>query len=217
MPADLGTIVRSLAPERTVLLFGAGSSLPSGAPSVSHLQHAFERRFGVPEKNYTLSEQTGIVEHKTRDRGSLIEALRDEFKGLKPSGSILNLPLYSWKSIFTTNYDELIEQAYQRRGRPYAAYSSNFDFGKSREADSVQLFKLHGTIWKDVVDGDRSRIILTDADYDLTEEYREQLYDRLKADLAGSLLIVIGHSLADRDVRDIINRTAAINARSGGS
>ena len=68
-----------------------------------------------------------------------------------------------------------------------------------------------------MVDGDRSRIILTDADYDLTEEYREQLYDRLKADLAGSLLIVIGHSLADRDIRDVVNRAAAINARSGGS
>ena len=95
MPADLGTIVRSLAPERTVLLFGAGSSLPSGAPSVSHLQHAFEQRFGVPAGSYTLSEQTGIIEQKTRDRPSLIGSLRDEFKGLKPSGSILNLPLYS--------------------------------------------------------------------------------------------------------------------------
>src|ERR1700761_6948562 len=117
MSTDLGTIVRSLTPERTVLLFGAGSSLPSGAPSVAQLQHAFERRFGVPASSYTLSEQTGIIEQKTRDRASLIEALRDEFKGLKPSGSILNLPLYSWKSIFTTNYDELVEQAYGRRGR----------------------------------------------------------------------------------------------------
>src|SRR3954470_13712515 len=34
----------------------------------------------------------------------LIQELRSQFKGLRPTGSLLNLPLYAWKSIFTTNY-----------------------------------------------------------------------------------------------------------------
>lgn len=217
MPTDLGFVVQSLKLERTILLFGAGSSIPSGAPSVGQLQKAFERRFAVSATDYSLSEQAGIIEQKIHDRRLLVEALRDEFKGLKPLGSILNLPLYPWKSIFTTNYDELIEQSYNHRNSPLNVYSSNFDFGKSRNPESTPLFKLHGTIWQDVVDGDRSRLILTDADYDLTEEYRQTLYDRLKSDLAGSTLIIIGHSLADPDIKEIVNRAASLNTKSGGS
>lgn len=217
MPSDLNAIVRSLSPEQTILLFGAGSSLPSNAPSVSHLQTVFERTFGVPASGYTLAEQTGIIEQQTRDRGLLISTLRAEFERLRPTGSLLNLPLYSWRSIFTTNYDDLIEKSYKRRDREVSVYSSNFDFGRNRSPSSVQLFKLHGKIDKDVVNGDRSRIILTDADYDETEEFRESLYDRLRADLAGGTLFIIGHSLADPDIRAIVNRAAQINARSGGS
>jgi hypothetical protein len=76
-----------------------------------------------------------------------------------------------------------------------------------------KIFKLHGTIDKDIVDGDRSRIILTDGDYDQTSVYRDQLYSRLKVDLAGAILVIIGHSLADPDVKEIANKAASLNAQ----
>jgi hypothetical protein len=131
---------------------------------------------------------------------------------------LLNLPLYNWKSIFTTNFDNLIEQCYSRREMPVTVYTSNFDFTIPDNPTAPKLFKLHGTIEKDEIDGHRSRLILTSGDYDLTSSYREQLYDRLKGDLAGALLIIIGHSLADPDIREIVNRASAINtqAENGG-
>jgi hypothetical protein len=97
---------------------------------------------------------------------------------------------------------------------PITTYSSNFDFTISENPTAPKLFKLHGTIEKDEVDGHRSRLILTSGDYDLTSAYREQLYDRLKGDLAGGLLIIIGYSLADPDIRELVNRAAAINAQA---
>ena len=59
---------------------------------------------------------------------------------------------------------------------------------------------------------------MTEADYDLTEDYREKLYDRLRADLGDGHLVIIGHSLADRDVKDVVIRALVINqkASSGG-
>jgi len=60
----------------------------------------------------------------------------------------------------------------------------------------------------------RPQILLTEADYDQTIDYREHLYDRLKGDLGGARLVIIGHSLADPDVRDVVNRAAAINAKA---
>jgi hypothetical protein len=216
MPIKIADFVAALQPDRTVLLFGAGSSIPSNAPSGQDLQRHFENVFGVSAKDYNLAEQTGIIEHQTRDRARLIRELRSKFKGIHPTGALLNLPLYDWKSIFTTNYDRLIEDTYERRMRSAAAYSSNFDFGPRADPRAVQIFKLHGTIDKDVSDGDRSRIIITQNDYDLASDFREQLFDRLKADIAGSHLIIIGHSLADPDIKAIVDRALNPNAKSGG-
>ena len=215
MPISVADLIRGLDPERTVLLFGAGSSAPSNAPSVQDLKNHFESMFGISGKEYSLAEQTAIIENKTGNRAALVGALRDRFKGLIPTGALLNLPLYDWKSLFTTNYDRLIEDSYYRRSRPLASYSSNFDFGPKADARAVQLFKLHGTIEKDISDGDHSRIILTQNDYDATTDYREELFDRLKADLAGSHLIVIGHSLADQDIKGIVDRALTLKAKSG--
>jgi hypothetical protein len=212
---DLAKLVRDVDPERTVLLFGAGSSIPSGAPSVAQLQRRFEKAFDVPGDGYGLSEQAGIIENKIRDRRRLIEELQSAFVNLKPTGAILNLPLYNWKSIYTTNYDELIESAYARQSKSIKVYSTNFDFGMKDDPAAVELFKLHGTISKDVCFGDRSRIILTESDYDVTDEYRDQLFERLKSDIGASHLIIIGHSLADDDVRSIVNRALALKSKAG--
>ncbi|CUU14767.1 hypothetical protein CDS [Bradyrhizobium sp.] len=216
MPLDLKKFVREVQPSRTVLLFGAGASLASGAPSVQALQQHFEKVFGAPATGYTLAEQTGIIEQTTGDRRRLIEELRRQFASLSPTGAILNLPLYRWKSIYTTNYDELVEQAYARRSRPLKIYSANFDFTMKEDPEEAEYFKLHGTIGKDISFGDHSRIILTDTDYDATDQYREYLYDRLRADIAGSDLIIIGHSLSDPDIRAIANRALSLRSKSGG-
>ncbi|WP_296742653.1 SIR2 family protein [Mesorhizobium sp.] len=199
-----------------MLLFGSGSSIPSGAPSVPALQHHFESVFHVSAETYNLAEQSGIIEQRTKDRRSLIESLQKQFHKLRPTGALLNLPLYNWKSIYTTNYDELIESAYRRRERPLRVYSTNFDFSKpDDQADATELMKLHGTISKDVSLGDRSRIILTDSDYDLAEEFREQLFDRLKTDIGNSHLVIIGHSLSDPDIRNTVQRALNLKSKSG--
>ena len=215
MPIEIEKFVRDIRPTQTVLLFGAGSSIPSGAPSVEQLQFSFEKNFGVNKADYTLAEQTGVIEQRTRDRRRMIEHLQQQLSKVTASGAILNLPLYRWKSIFTTNYDELVEQTYRRKTKQLKVYSTNFDFTLKKDPDATDYFKLHGTISKDVCFGDRSRIIITVNDYDETEEYRDQLFDRLKADIGNAHLIVIGHSLADPDIRAVVNRALALKAKSG--
>ncbi len=217
MPIEVSQLVAGLVPEATSLLFGAGSSIPSNAPSVGQLQRHFEAVFGVSARDYNLAEQTGIIEQRTRDRRRLIEELRSQFKGVSPTGALLNLPLYTWKSIYTTNYDDMVESSFKRRGRSLKVFSSNFDFGQRQMPGDVQLFKLHGTIESDVSDGNQSRIILTEGDYDYTSDFRQQLFDRLGADLASGTLVIIGHSLADPDIRSVVDRALTINRSAGGT
>ena len=37
----------------------------------------------------------------------MISEIKTLFKNLKPTAGLLNLPIYDWKSIYTTNYDDL--------------------------------------------------------------------------------------------------------------
>ncbi len=185
MPISIADLAASIEPAKTVLLFGSGSSVPSGAPSTAKIIKRIADTFKLPADGYTLRELSSLAEDRLGGRPKMIAQLRAICADLQPTGGLRNLPLYEWKSIFTTNYDTLIETSYELRGKRARVYSSNFDFQADLEIADIELFKFHGTIDKDVVDGHNSRITITDGDYDQTEQYREYLYDRLRGDLPG--------------------------------
>ncbi len=214
MTISLEEVIQEIDIERTVLIFGAGASVPSNAPSAGSLIDLISSEFSIDSAGLNLREIAGLAENK-RNRNDLIRCIRTKFKNLKPFGSILNLPNYPWKSIYTTNYDTLVEDAYQRASRPLKAFSSNFDFTAHSEPGATKLFKIHGTIEKDVADGHSSRMILTDLDYDATSEFREALYDRLKSDIdPGTSVLIVGQSLVDEDLREVVQRAISINQKT---
>ncbi|ABF64057.1 hypothetical protein TM1040_1324 [Ruegeria sp. TM1040] len=126
----------------------------------------------------------------------------------------MKIPRWRWKSIYTTNYDTLVEQSFDSAKKRCRVYSSNFDFHIDEEEYDCELFKIHGTIEKDISTGHHSRIILTVDDYDHTEEFREQLYDRMRGDLAGADLVIIGQSLSDPDMDTLVRRAVKINEKA---
>ncbi|MFJ9452207.1 SIR2 family protein [Herbaspirillum sp. NPDC101397] len=214
MAISIQQLIEEIVPERTVLVFGAGASVDSDAPSAAQLIELIGSEFGIRGESLTLAEVSGLAERK-RSRVDLISCLRKAFKGVRAKGAILNLPLYNWKSIFTTNYDEVVEDAYKRKLKPLTVFSSNFDFTVHADPAAVKYLKLHGTIGKDIADGHVSRMIITDLDYDLTQDYREALYIRFSADLTdGSHIVIIGQSLADPDLREVIQKALAIHQKS---
>lgn len=214
MTITVKDLVEQIRPSNCVLVLGAGASIPSGAPSAAQLSRKIGEHFRVDSTGLTLSEVAGLVEAK-QSRADLIDFVRLQFKHLKAKGAILNLPQYEWKSIFSTNYDHLIEDSYAKAGRPLKVFSSNFDFTVHADPNAAKLFKIHGTLEKDISDGHSSKMILTDADYDNTEDYREALFDRMRSDISpGSSVIIVGQSLGDRDLRDLVQRAIQINQKA---
>lgn len=212
MAVELSRAVKDIRPEQCVLFFGAGAAVTSGAPSVDKLIRAIATEFSIDADGLSLREISQLAETQYGNRRRLIQAIRPLFNNIRPSGGLLNLPLLNWKGLYTTNYDNLIEQTYAAKSVAVNVYSSNFDFSQVELPGAQKLFKLHGTIEKDVVDGSQSRIIITDDDYDLTFQYREALFGRLQNDLAGSQLVIIGHSLADAHIKEIVEKAVKINA-----
>jgi hypothetical protein len=210
MPRPMADLIHSLEPKRTVLLLGAGASIPSGAPSSGKLVEHFSQTFRLPD-TLNLSEIAGLAEARS-SRLKVITELRKTVGKPTPTGGILKLPLYDWKAIYSTNYDTLVEDAYKAHGKKCRVLSCDYDFGGDAVAD-CNLYKLHGTIEKDECDGHKSRMILTVADYDRTEEYRGFLWDRFRGDLAGADLLIVGQSLADPDLNDVVKRAIQLNAQ----
>ena len=215
MPIELRELVDQLNPTSTVLLFGAGASMPSGAPSVADLIHDISKEFNIDPDGLSLSEIAAVAEMK-RNRTDLIGLVRKRFKGLKAKSALLNLPRHEWKSIYSTNYDELVEDAYHRAEKNLQVFASDFDFKIQPDPTATKYFKIHGTISKDTVDGSVFNLILTQMDYDVTADYREALYARLRSDMnPGSQVVVLGQSLNDPHLRDLVETVIATNQKVG--
>lgn len=216
MTIPIEALARQTDPDNTVLLFGAGASIPSGAPSVPDILKELSNQLGEPSDGYSFSEFCSLFELR-RSRRHLIRVVRDKLKNLRPTGGLINLPDYDWRAVFTTNYDDLIEKCFLKKDKPFRVFASNFDFGGSTQPNTTPIFKLHGTVGTDIVDGHNARMVLTTEDNDLVEDYREQLFDRLKTDLAYADLIIIGYSLSDPDLKTIVQRAIRLRKASNSS
>ena len=217
MTVSLQSFVERLDPAKTILFFGAGSSIPSGAPDVQTIKESFREKFKQDYSGFTLAEQSQLIENKYNNRRQIILEMRSLFKRVRATGGILSLPMYDWKAIYTTNYDQIVENVYSTEDSPLKVYSSNFDFTADNGPLDQKFYKMHGTIEKDVSDGHASRLVLTTSDYRLAHEYREFIYRRLESDLAESHMVIIGHSLADPDVREVVQKSVELKRASMGS
>lgn len=215
MPISISELANSIKPERTILFLGAGASVPSGAPAGLQLAKQLWTSLARDAcSSNEFAEICSILEDRY-GRESLIGALRDVFQKLQPSGGLLLLPEYAWHSIFTTNYDRLVELAYSRCKKPIDIIRSNYDFDKCNNVQSLKLYKIHGCITQDIIDGSRSKMVLTEKDNEEHLDYREALFRALDYQMLTKDVLVIGHSLGDSHIRQYMTKVAEIHSKKG--
>ncbi len=113
------------------------------------------------------------------------------------------IPLFRWRRIYTTNFDLLLEQAYEDTPKKFQnlcpIYSSQDRQDFSLGPD-VPYFKLHGCITKI---SPKSSLVLTPQDYAGYKADRVRLFNRLQDDLSENTILFIGYSLADKDFHQL--------------
>ena len=215
MPIDLTVLSRRIDPSKTILVFGAGSSIPSGAPSTADLIECLGTEFNIQDAtNLSLADLATVIEARA-GRQPMIKFLCNQFKNLQPTRGLNTLPEFDWAGIYTTNYDHLVEKSFKRARKPLNVYSSNFDFKTSRETTETALYKLHGTEGADVSLGYQHRMVISGHDYDLTSEYRELLYAKFAEQLFLHDAVIIGQSLADPDLKSVVDEALRVKRSRG--
>ena len=129
------------------------------------------------------------------------------FKEFNPAEFHKLIPKFVWKAIVTTNYDLIIERAYDlvnQKMQALVPFKKNIEKveEKLRSHESVCYFKLHGCI-TDINDSDIP-LILTPDQYVTARKGRNRLFERVESLAYEYPLVFVGHSLSDLDIRAIL-------------
>ena len=212
-------LIQEIKRGNVVLFLGAGASMGSqdnsgkGMLGVRQLIDELSDRFlGGEEKSSTLASVSELAMSEA-DKTSVQIFIKQLFEHFNPAEFHLKIPLFRWKSIYTTNYDLLIEKAYaQVEDAPkklVPIYSSTDRVDSLIVSDNdLPYVKLHGCINK--IDEHDPPLILTTDQYVTHREKRASLFERLKTLGSSSTILFIGHSLEDSDIRQILQEVNSI-------
>lgn len=213
---EVSQLITRINPRQTVLLLGAGASVPSGAPSGAQLAQRLGRDLPSLEgaESYTLSELCSVYERR-QGRKELATAVANILNPLEPTKGIQLLPKFDWYRIYSTNFDLLVEKVYKAAGSELRVLRSNFDFSKQPGAGTPEYYKVHGCITQDVGFGHQTRMLLTEEDYERYVDFREASFRTLSADMVTKDTLIVGQSLADPHLRDLVRETLRLHGSSG--
>ncbi|HEX5734313.1 MAG TPA: SIR2 family protein [Blastocatellia bacterium] len=195
--------LREIRKDKKLIPFiGAGLSIPLGLPSWSKLVDIIAGQLGYDPDVFRLNgNNLQLAEYYVATKGS-IGPLRSEMdrlfnpkdENIKVSRSHNALVEMGLPLIYTTNYDRIIERAFELKGVPCQTIA-NIDDIATAPVDATQVVKFHGAF------SDDSSLVLTESSYFDRLEFESAIDIKLRADILGRSLLFIGYNLADVNIR----------------
>jgi hypothetical protein len=207
MTSDLGALAAAIRDRRAILFAGAGLSMSVGLPSwrelVDHMCQDLQLDPAcVPtETGYqTLAEyyrlQKGSIGslRSWMDRTWSVSEARVRESKVHELVVSLDFPI-----VYTTNYDNNLEVAYQLYGREFVKIANARDVALATGA-AAQIVKFHGDFEDD------QSLVLAETDYFNRLNFASPLDVKFRADALGRTLLFIGYSMSDLNIRLLLHR-----------
>ena len=99
--------------------------------------------------------------------------------------------------IYTTNYDQWIERAFDLHGKEYSKITNILDVSKAQK-NRPQIVKFHGDFTDD------NSFVLNESSYYRRMKYDDPIDIKFKSDLLSHSVLFIGYSLSDLNVRRVM-------------
>ncbi len=198
---------------KAVLILGAGASMSAqddtgrNPPSARELGRMLSEKFlGGKYKDLPLNQ---IAEYAISETNlvTVQEYIRELFEVFKPTRAHRLMCAFTWRGLATTNYDRLIEEAYERTPTAVQIPKPFIENGDRveehlRDPKSVMLLKLHGCITR-TANSDCPLILTTDQYIEYLKG-RNRIFGYLREWAYELPIVFIGHSLQDPDLRAIL-------------
>ena len=213
MPELPDELIRNLREGRVVLFLGAGASMganhPEGEnpPTSKELASLLANEFLRPEFSVRPLAQVAELAVSESDLFTVQDFIASKFEPFAPSDFHRIIPKLKWKALATTNYDLIVERAYDQIDEPIQLPVVFIKNGQRVEEklqgpQSLIYLKLHGYT-TDINDYETPLIITTDQ-YVSFRKNRSRLFDRLKDLFYEYPFVFVGYSLSDFDLRTIL-------------
>lgn len=183
------------------IFVGAGVSMAAGYPSWSSLLEDIGEELGVSSNN--VHDLAALAQWSIQANGGATrvrEVIKKEIGPDKPIPDavevIARLPI---RHIWTTNYDRLIERAFQAISRPLEPISGVKDLALKGPRGATRLYKMHGSV--DRLDD----VVISTDDYELFRSRRGAYLPLFQAHLTGMSMLFIGISFTDPNIRHVLS------------
>jgi hypothetical protein len=199
----LDQLARQIRDRRVVLFVGAGLSQRLGLPSWRALIEHMARDLGYDADILVGpgSDFMQVAEYYKLRKGS-IGALRSwmdrnwhvddgKISASKVHSQIVEL---DFPFIYTTNYDNNIERAFELKSRQFSKVTSVLDVATAA-ADLPHIVKFHGDFTDD------QSLVVTESDYFERLEFDSPLDIKFRSDVLGRSILFVGYSLKDLNLR----------------
>ena len=164
------------------------------------------------------AEFYAAVRAGARDR--LDDLITTRLQGLKPTIGHYLAASFPWRSVVTTNYNTVIENAWATAGA--AGYSTRHAITLSTDGaidsyagndTSMRIYKPHGCISNhgsgkatDPRQRQLQRLVVTSDDYYHSQNIRERIYEEITKNAQVSTTVFVGYSLEDYTFRTMFFR-----------
>lgn len=201
-------LIKLVREGKVSLFIGAGFSIEANAPSVHKLKELILNEFGNEDlkeehKNDGLAELTEffVEENCAGSRNELISIMKKafEFEPACMDDHKLLATIPHFKTLFTTNYDTLLEDSYPESERRVIRNDADCTYDENKR---ISIYKLHG----DFVSPDS--VVVTTSDYNhykgTSKRPNPIMWNDVISEFTKKNILFIGYSLEDKNVIEII-------------
>jgi hypothetical protein len=199
-------LLRKLRNDGKLIPFvGAGLSQRFGLPSWSALIGTIAEELDYdPDVFKCNGRYEQLAEYYVDTQGSIgplrslmdkaFDPSDDEIAKSRAHSALVEMKL---QLIYTTNYDTIIERAFELKNQPCHTVA-NIDHIANAPIGTTRVVKFHGTF------GDDASLVLTESSYFDRLEFESAIDIQLRADTLGHSLLFIGYSLNDLNIRYLL-------------
>lgn len=197
---------RSLGSGDAAVFVGAGLSRAAGYVDWRALLRGIAADLGLD-----IDRETDLIAvaqyhlNEKRNRGRLNQAIVEELaRSAAPTRSHSILARLPIPTVWTTNYDQLLEHSFEQAGKVVDLKLTQENLAQTRRDRDLVLYKMHGCVTQP------HDAILTKDDYEQYSLKRPLFVESLKGDLIAKTFLFLGFSFTDPNIDYVLSRVRVL-------